>query len=675
MKSPTRFDRWAAIAVTTVMGMSWPVLEVLGNNVEFFIARGSTKPEIWLAIVVIAIALPLLLASIVFLPGRTGRVGFEIVLSLAAVSLSFLFLRRLRIPIWLAQAVGLAIGVATPYLLRRFEGLRMLFRVLSPVPLLVVGVFALGTPTGSAVLIEGDPVGAPARSGNPISVVLVVFDEFPLASLIDPAGNLREDRYPGFARLAADGTWFRNAMTVQQQTEHSVPAILTGFNPDKSLEPLAAQYPNSLFTALARSHRMQVSETITRLCPVRVCGQVSTGTSGERVSALATDTAVIAGHVLLPPWATANLPAIDRTWGDFGATVTDFNAIEAFNQAIATDPRLKLANLGEQMANDSPEASTLYFSHVLLPHFPWRFLPTGQSYPLLREELQGSEGTVWGANEWLSAQAMQRHLLQVQYVDRALGRLIDQMEAAGIYDDALFIVVADHGIALKPDVEHWRRITDETVGDVAAIPLFVKVPGLAGGVIDDRRALTIDIVPTIADVLRFSIPWQVDGVSLLAPAPERHETTTTGPVSSATYGVDGLEKLAVASRYADWFPTGDPYELLPSAAPDLRGEPVDALVEGEAPFRSTVDRLEWYENVDPFGEVLPVRITGSLGDPPPGDLILGVAVNGTVGAVVQTYEEEGQTRFQAMVPPRLMHPGANQIEILWVTKSRVLEVP
>ena len=675
MNPPTRFDRWSTVVVLALTGASWPVLEVLGNNAEFFIARGSTKTEIWQAVVIIAVLVPLLLGALTFLPGRVGGVAADILIVILTLALSFLFSRRLPGPDWIAQALALALAAAAPYLWRKWEGLRSVFRLLSPAPLLALGLFVFATPTGTNILAErGAPAGAPARPGNPATVVLLVLDEFPVASLIDPAGNLRADRYPNFARLAEEGTWFRNAMTVQQQTEHSVPAILTGINPEQSLVPLAGQHPNSLFSALARSHRMQVSETITRLCPVRVCGQVTTGTARERAGAMATDTAIVAGHTLLPPWATRGLPAIDRSWGDFGAEVTDFDAIAAFNEANVNDPRLKLVDLGEKIATDPPDEATLYFTHVLLPHFPWRLLPTGQSYPLVREKLPGSVSTGWGDNEWLSAQALQRHLLQVQYVDHALGNLIAEMEAAGIYDDALLIVVADHGIALRPDIEHWRRINDDTVGDVAAVPLFIKAPGMEGGV-DDRRALTIDIVPTIADVLDFRLPWAAEGSSLLEPPPERMETTTMGPSSSATFGVDGSEKLAVAERNARWFPNGDPFELVPAGTPDLRGQSVGDLVEGEADFRAIIERPQWYGQVDQAADSIPARITGTLVVPPDHEIILGVAVNGEIAAMTQSYLDDSVVRFQVMVPPDALQQGSNLIEVVWVDTDSIVQVP
>ncbi len=64
--------------------------------------------------------------------------------------------------------------------------------------------------------------------GEPAPVVMIVFDEFPVASLLDGEGNIQAEHFPNFARLAADGTWFRNAVGVHQQTEKAIPTILTG---------------------------------------------------------------------------------------------------------------------------------------------------------------------------------------------------------------------------------------------------------------------------------------------------------------------------------------------------------------------------------------------------------------------------------------------------------------
>ena len=50
------------------------------------------------------------------------------------------------------------------------------------------------------------------------------------------------------------------------------------------------------------------------------------------------------------------------------------------------------------------------------------------------------------------------------------------------------------------------------------MPLFIKLPGQRRGRIISRPVRTIDLLPTIADVLGIRIPWHVDGRSLLRTA-------------------------------------------------------------------------------------------------------------------------------------------------------------
>jgi hypothetical protein len=263
----------------------------------------------------------------------------------------------------------------------------------------------------------------------------------------------------------------------------------------------------------------------------------------------------------------------------------------------------------------------------------------------------------------------------VQYADAAIGEVITAMEKAGIYEDALLIVLADHGISFEAGLEHWRRILPETVGDVAAVPMFIKAPGREGGLIDDRRALTIDLLPTIAEVLGFVPDWELEGQSLFGPAPDRTETTTTGPVSEATYGVDGNEKLVMAARNAEWFPTGDPWELLPDGAADLRGERVSAVAEGESDLTYRIHQPDWYAHVDRDSGVIPVRITGVLGDDGDTEHLLGVAVNGVIGAMTRSYENEGETLFQVMVEPSYFREGDNSIALVEIDGDMVRSIP
>jgi hypothetical protein len=334
---------------------------------------------------------------------------------------------------------------------------------------------------------------------------------------------------------------------------------------------------------------------------------------------------------------------------------------------LAAGPSAPIDSILSDIAAADPNRRNLFYMHAILPHHPWQFLPDGRRYPFIVGLNPASVNGGWSDDDFLVAQSMQRHLLQVGYVDHALGRIMDALKTKGIYDDALVIVVADHGIAIKPGVFHQRIITETSVGDIAPIPLFVKLPHDSGGLIDDRRALTIDILATIAGVIGADLPDDVDGVSLLQPAPGRDETTTYGTQGPVTYGVSGEEKLEVARRIAGWFRGGDPWALRPAGSPDLAGMTVDFDEFGASRIRVHIKEPEIYQDVDTEGEVIPSRIGGTLVGDVDGDEVLAVCVNGVVGAVTRSYRDDGEIAFLAMVPPGLFVDGPNEIQVLEVT--------
>ena len=153
------------------------------------------------------------------------------------------------------------------------------------------------------------------RSGAP--VVMVVFDEFPLTSLLDRDGRIDRVRYPSFATLAARSTWYSRATTVFDSTTHAVPAILDGRRPREGSLPTLAQHPRNLFTLLGGSYRLNVSEEATHLCPPRCARTPCSRRSGRRLRSLALDSGVVYAHLAAPAALEDSLPSISEGWGDF----------------------------------------------------------------------------------------------------------------------------------------------------------------------------------------------------------------------------------------------------------------------------------------------------------------------------------------------------------------------
>jgi Sulfatase len=656
-----------------------PLLDLLGRNAEFFVARRSPPSDVIVTALIVAVLIPAVLALVVGgvsrLHAPTGAVVHWIVLTMLGGVLAVQVFNHTPIADltgWIQVVLALALGALLTFAYYRLWALRWVVRFGAITPLLFVGLFVFASPVSKVVF------GSPAEAlgavgvGKPAPVVMLVFDEFPVASLMDDSGDLERDLYPNFARLADDGTWYRNATGVQQQTTQALPAIVTGVDPPPDKLPMAADYPNSLFTLLADTYDITAYEPVTDLCPDYACPDSTQAdvSTAQRWRTLSSDLAVISGHLFLPDDFTRGLPSIDHSWSNFAAeqdAIEAYDIVSEFNERVREDRRLYVEDFIDGLSNRE-SGPTLDFLHVLYPHFPWNTLPTGQTYST-PVPYPATVTTGWGSDEWLVDQVYQQHLLQVQFVDTILGQVLDQLDRAGVYDDTLVVVVADHGIAIKPNVVHRRVILPDTVGEVAAVPLFIKEPHQPKGGIDDYRAETIDVLPTIADVLGIDLPWATDGVSLSSPnRPVRTQSQMEGAEGIVTFGVDGSEVKAVAARKIEIFGDDGPYALAPPGQRDLLGAAVASLdVESAEAERGSIDNADAYADVDLHADRLPTTVIGVVDDGSgDADRVVAVVVNGEVAAVTRTYHADGEQAFYALVPPSAFVDGRNEVELLLV---------
>ena len=192
------------------------------------------------------------------------------------------------------------------------------------------------------------------------------------------------------------------------------------------------------------------------------------------MSSLYQDLAVVYGHVVLPSGVSHRLPSVTETWQDFGkehtdagdggkqlAVKNDADVDRAVGEELWADQRASVERYIDSI--EPTKEPTLFFVHEMLPHSPWRFLPSGRQYA----DALGIDGIAddrWGDDEWLVQQGWQRHLLQVGLVDRLLGQLIDRLERDGLYDRSLVIVTADHGVSFHPGDRRRGRHADEHRG-------------------------------------------------------------------------------------------------------------------------------------------------------------------------------------------------------------------
>ncbi len=683
------------------LAVAQPVLDLLTRSPEFFVAHRADLLDVLLVAGAVTFVPPLAIALLILSAAAAGRRIADVLTAaivgalVATIGLQLGY--RLGLATWppaLAAASVVAVLTAVGWL--RFRPARTFFTILSPAVFVVPGLLLVSSGVRSATWNSTSSPNAAVTGSTP--VVVVVFDELPLASLLDAEGRLDPVRYPNFAALAGEGIWFRHATTVSDFTRWAVPAILTGRYPVASQLPTARDHPNSLFTMLSPHYAVRAEEPITALCPRSVCASAGRG-RGARVAAMLADIRIVAAYVLLPPKERAGLPDLTQGWAGFASASSDAASDPADDNtnAAPTAPDAKSPDLGPGVGHldaaralidsiaPSGQAPTLYFLHTLLSHHPPRWLPTGQLIRGRQAAPARDRQGRWFADQWPVVQHYQGHLLQVALADALVGEIRDRLTRAGLFDRAVIVVTADHGASFRPG-DHMRDVTDSNAAEILAVPLVIKLPRAApraaAGQIDDRPASTIDVLPTIADVLGVRIPWPVDGTSLVAPLParvaHRRDTPARIYVDDATrvreFGPDQIAaglKATVAWKLALFGTDAWPATRVPGTE-GLVGRALTTLtiVRDGSGLRPRLARPLAFEDVDLGARVLPAQVTGWIEPRPRAQqqpIALAVGVNDRIVATTQTLPR--QSRWSALVPPSVLHRGANRLSLFLVDPS------
>ncbi|MEV1332338.1 sulfatase-like hydrolase/transferase [Micromonospora costi] len=654
----SRRARWAAairaelgrlLEIVALVGLvaTQPLLDVLGRSPDFFLFHRATRDQILLLVALIALVPtvpPALLGAVSRLAGRAARSATHTLLvGLLIAALAVQVGRHVSplrgVPLLVVAAVA---GVAVAAAHRRWRAPGRVLRVAAAGPLVFVGLFLAVSPTSVLVLprAAGGAAGTAATAVHP-PVVMLVLDELPLVSLLGPDGRIDATRFPHFAELANGSTWYRDATGVSGWTPYALPAMLTGRYPARGVAPHYAEYPDNLFTAFGGLYDIRAEESITRLCPPSRCEQPVAPEQGLGV--LVRETRKLLGQVTGPRESHVDP---EDSYREQTREEAGLDSAEP----VPDDPTFRWDSLDDNqparfttfLAGLKPAPRpTLHFLHLLMPHSPWAFLPSGARYDAPEDLPNDGAG-------WVEL-ARQRHLAQLGYTDRLIGEMLRTLRATGLYDQATVVVTADHGVSFTKGFQgRGMDAIKAAPGEVAWVPMFVKEPGQRTGRIDDRNWEHVDLLPTVADEAGIRLPWRVDGRSARQaprPAGEKHFYDRPG------------EPVVIP----DGVPTPPP---LPAAHPLVGTEVGQRPAGGSA----RVADLAAFRATDPDTGTLPAMVWGDVPDAVPDGTLLAVAVNGRVGAVVPvTPRDPGGRRFAALIADdRLFHAGSNQLDVYQV---------
>lgn len=684
------FQRVVSVGALWALAVAQPVFDMLGQYPTLLVAHSLQPAGVFLLAALVsgagaAVFAPLDWTLLRVHPGA-HRALYRLTIAVLAGALALPLVKRvhgLQDLGMVATAAVLGVAVAASHARWLFVRRALEFAAVGLVLFPLHMVFF--TPVRTLAFPgEREDVRRPAPDGaSRPRIVLIIFDELPLVSLLDGDGLIDDVRYPNLAALARHSHWFRNFTVNAPMTEWSLPTIFTGRYQRTESEPTASEHPRSLFALLGPTHDIRtIGDFVAELVPLEYRRGIATPTMAASLASVLSDLSVVYLHVILPPRLGSLLPDVTNAW-------RDFQAAGPARRDQLPEKRLQFRELSDQV-KASP-AGTLLVFHSDFVHNPWTFLPSGRRYdaPPMPGYVQdgtsvrrraGFGGKLWVDDPWLVAQGYQRHLLEVGAADAALGEFLGELRHRSLFDESLIVVMADHGCSFIPGGRN-RGDAQTLEADIMPVPFLLKLPWQREGVVSDRNVEAIDVLPTIADALGVPVPWPIDGSSALS----RGEAARA---QKLVYFKKGFELAVPASGEAKYRSVRTKLDLFGSGKTKPDGlfqlGPYGALVGRRTADLGTQppdgSRVVFHERSrfddvpeDPY--YAPSYVSGEiLADSHrlPSPIHVAVAVNGVIRAVTRSYQEDGaaRPRFYAIVPDSAFQRGRNDVSFHFIDESR-----
>jgi hypothetical protein len=193
--------------------------------------------------------------------------------------------------------------------------------------------------------------------------------------------------------------------------------------------------------------------------------------------------------------------------------------------------------------------------------------------------------------------------------------------------------------------------------------------------VSGELAQTLDVTPTIADVLNVPLGYRPDGRSVFSRAAAARRTVRIvkrdfSSVVSISKRRWVARRAAVVRRRLRELGSGDWPSLFTAFGPrrDLIGQRV-ADVRTASGVRATLSLARSFRNVRRSSGVVPCQIAGRIrGSGATASRDVAVAVNGRIAAVGRSFHLRGEQveSYSVMVPEHALRDGRNSVEVLEV---------
>lgn len=354
----------------------------------------------------------------------------------------------------------------------------------------------------------------PASVPENLNVVLLTVD----ALRADHLGSYGYSRNttPNLDALAKEGVRFANAWSHAPSTRYSVPAILTGrypstvaVNPDPRHHwPPEVLPENRLISEMLKDHGFATGATLSY-------------------------------HYFEPGWG------LNQGFDDYDYHLYTLHSVGGDPAATSGTSARQLADLDVQWIEKHAPQRFFLWSHFYDTHFRFERHPDMPETDFGRAEIDEYDG-------------------EIRFTDAHIGRVLDAIKKAGLWDKTIIVVTSDHGDGFgEHGLPASRRHGYHLYRNETKVPLIIRVPGIAPRVVDDPVG-HVDILPTVLNALRIDPRTEKSllGESVLdlmlgghRPRQVFQEVWYEGPGSN----FNGTQMKAVVTR--DW-------HLIRNLAPD-----------------------------------------------------------------------------------------------------------
>ena len=101
----------------------------------------------------------------------------------------------------------------------------------------------------------------------------------------------------------------------------------------------------------------------------------------------------------------------------------------------------------------------------------------------------------------------------IYYTDDFFGKLFKELRDLGLYDRSIIVLTSDHGENFL-DHKAYKIGHIELYDEIVKVPLIIKAPAFPRKHIVEAQVESMDIMPTVLELLGISIPKGLDGESL-----------------------------------------------------------------------------------------------------------------------------------------------------------------